>query len=179
MVKAQTFAQAVINFLHLCDEPYWGNHIINSRIEQADNTTLWSFRIKLSGYEPFPSSLLRDWAVTKRISIHTNQNKMTMKNKQKDTAMAKSRTKNEKAKHVLSVLLDELTKNFWRESIACWTLSGDDGESLMLTLNVYEGYNIPLSRLTEMVEKFEVSTFGLSFRNNGGILEILITLSND
>ena len=104
---------------------------------------------------------------------------MTMKNKQKDTAMAKSRTKNENAKHVLSVLLDELTKNFWRESIACWTLSGDDGESLMLTLNVYEGYNIPLSRLTEMVEKFEVSTFGLSFRNNGGILEILITLSND
>lgn len=63
MVKAQTFAQAVINFLHLCDEPYWGSHIINSRIEQADNTTLWSFRIKLSGYEPFPSSLLRDWAV--------------------------------------------------------------------------------------------------------------------
>lgn len=49
MVKAQTFAQAVINFLHLCDEPYWGSHIINSRIEQADNTTLWSFRIKLSG----------------------------------------------------------------------------------------------------------------------------------
>jgi len=62
MVKAQTFAQAVINFLYLCDEPYWGSHIINSRIEQADNTTLWSFRIKLSGYEPFPASLLVDWA---------------------------------------------------------------------------------------------------------------------
>ena len=104
---------------------------------------------------------------------------MTMKNKQKDTAMAKSRTKNEKAKHVLSVLLDELTKNFWRESIACWTLSGDDGESLMLTLNVYEGYNIPLSRLTEMVEKFEVTSYEISFHTVHGVLEIRIDISSD
>lgn len=84
-----------------------------------------------------------------------------------------------KKMQILSVLLDELTKNFWRESIACWTLSGDDGESLMLTLNVYEGYNIPLSRLTEMVEKFEVSTIGLSFRTIKGVLEIMIEILND
>ena len=81
--------------------------------------------------------------------------------------------------HVLSVLLDELTQNLWHDSVACWNLSGDDGESLVLTMCIYEGYNIPLGRLKEMILKFGVSSCGVSFRNNGGILEIQITLSND
>lgn len=85
----------------------------------------------------------------------------------------------EKVMHVLSVLLDELAKSILHESVACWTLSGDGSESLVLTLNVYEGYYIPLSRLKEMVEKFEVSSCGISFRSNCGLLDILITLSYD
>ena len=85
----------------------------------------------------------------------------------------------EKVMHVLSVLLDELTQNLWHDSIACWDLSGDDLKSLSLTLFVYEGYNIPMSRLTEMILKFDVPTYNLCFRNNNGTLEILITLSSN
>lgn len=85
----------------------------------------------------------------------------------------------EKVMQILSVLLDELSQNLWHDSIACWNLSGDEGDSVTLTLYVYKGYSIPLSRLKEMVEKFEVSSCGMSFRNNDGILEILITLNND
>lgn len=85
----------------------------------------------------------------------------------------------EKVMHVLSVLLDELEKCTWKGAVAAWDLSRDDAESLVLTLNVYEGYNIGLSRLKEMIEKFEVSSCGISFRCDRGILDILITLSND
>lgn len=85
----------------------------------------------------------------------------------------------EKVMHVLSVLLEELTQNLWHDSIACWNLYGDDSQSLALTLYVYENYSIPLGRLTEMITKFDMSTHRLSFRNNGGTLEILITLSNE
>lgn len=85
----------------------------------------------------------------------------------------------EKVMHVLSVLLDELTMDFWHEAVACWTLLGDDSESLVITLNIYDSYNISLSRLTELILKFNVATYGLSFRNKGGILEIMITLTND
>lgn len=87
--------------------------------------------------------------------------------------------KKEKVMHVLSVLLDELTQNLWHDSIACWNMSGDEGETLVLTLYVYKNYSIPLSRLTEMILKFDVSTYKLSFRNNDGTLEIQILLSND
>lgn len=87
--------------------------------------------------------------------------------------------KKEKVLQILSVLLDELAKKIWHELVACWTLSGDDGESLVLELNVYEDYNIPLSRLKELVEKFGVSSCGISFRSKNGLLYILITLSND
>lgn len=83
-----------------------------------------------------------------------------------------------KTLHVLSVLLDELAQNLWHDAIACWNLSGDDSESLVLTLYVYESYNIPLSRLTEMVLKFDVPKYNISFRNNG-TLEIMITLSSN
>lgn len=85
----------------------------------------------------------------------------------------------EKVMHILSVLLDELAKKIWHELVACWTLSGDDGESLVLELNVYEEYNVPLSRLKELIEKFEVPSCGISFRSKNGLLYILITLSNE
>lgn len=106
-----------------------------------------------------------------------------MKNKQKDTAMAKSRTKNEKAKHVLSVLLDELTKSIWRDSVMCWALSGGNDESvdgsLLLTLDVYESYTISQRHLTELVEKFEVTSYEISFHTVHGVLEIRIDISSD
>lgn len=85
----------------------------------------------------------------------------------------------EKVMHILSVLLDELAKKIWHELVACWTLSADDGESLILVLDAYEGYNIPLSRLKELVEKFEVSSCGISFCSKNGLLEIMITLTNN
>lgn len=85
----------------------------------------------------------------------------------------------EKVMHVVSVLLDELAKNTWKDAVAGWDLSVDDGEFLVLKLDVYEGYNIPLSNLKEMVEKFEVSSCGISFRCDRGILDILINLSYD
>ena len=85
----------------------------------------------------------------------------------------------EKTMHVLAVLLDELTQNLWHDAIACWNLSGDDGETLDLTLLVYEGYNIPLTRLQEMISKFDVPTYNLSFRNNNGTLEISIAISSN
>lgn len=85
----------------------------------------------------------------------------------------------EKVMHILSVLLDELAKKIWHELVACWTMSADDGESLILVLDVYEDYNVPLSRLKELVEKFEVSSCGISFRSKNGLLEIMITLTND
>lgn len=85
----------------------------------------------------------------------------------------------EKVMHVLSVLLDELKQNLWHDSIASWNLAGDDGETLILVLYVYDGYNISLRRLTELVQLFEVKLYDISFRNNNGILEIQITLSND
>lgn len=82
----------------------------------------------------------------------------------------------EKVMHVLSVLLDELAKSIWKGAIGCWTLSGDDSESLMVKLEAYEGYTISLSRLEEMIMKFDMPSCEVSFRNNEGILEILITL---
>ena len=85
----------------------------------------------------------------------------------------------EKVMHILSVLLDELKSNLWQDSIACWNMSGDEGKDLVLTLYVYENYSIPLSHLTKMILKFDVSTYNMSFRNNNGSLEILITLTND
>ena len=109
---------------------------------------------------------------------------MTMKNKQKDTAMAKSRTKNEKAKHVLSVLLDELNQGLWRDSVMCWTLSGSNDESgdepLLLKLTIYEKYAISLSHLKEFILNCGVlSYYNVSFRTIKGVMEIMIEISNE
>lgn len=84
-----------------------------------------------------------------------------------------------KVVHVLSVLLDELTQNLWHDAVASWNLSGDEGESIVLTLLIYENYSIPLSRLTKMILKFDVPIYRLNFRNNGGTMEILIVLSKE
>ena len=87
--------------------------------------------------------------------------------------------KKEKILQILSVLLDELNQNLWHDAIGDWNLSGDNSETLCVMLYVYDSYNIPMSQLTEMISKFDVPTYNLSFRNNNGTLEILIILSND
>lgn len=85
----------------------------------------------------------------------------------------------EKVMHVLSVLLDELTKGLWNDSVASWQLLGDDQPAVVLTLRVYEKHTVSLKPLTELIHRFEVSSFGVSFCTNDGILEIRIVLSDN
>lgn len=85
----------------------------------------------------------------------------------------------EKVMHVLSVLLDELAKNIWRESVMCWELTGDSESSLLITLDIYEGYTISLSRLTELVQMFEIKLYDISIHTNKSVLEIRIEISID
>lgn len=85
----------------------------------------------------------------------------------------------EKVMHVLSVLLDELVKSIWRESVMCWELTGDSESTLLITLDIYDGYTISLRHLTELVQLFEVKLFDISFHTNQGVLEIRIEISFD
>lgn len=85
----------------------------------------------------------------------------------------------EKVMHVLSVLLDELVKSIWRESVMCWELTGDSESTLLITLDIYDGYTISLRHLTELVQLFEVKLYDISFHTNKGVLEIRIEISFD
>lgn len=84
----------------------------------------------------------------------------------------------EKVMHVLSVLLDELTKSIWRESVMCWELTGDSEDPLLITLDIYEGYTISLRHITKLVEMFEVKLNDISCRTEHGVLEIKIEISS-
>ena len=89
----------------------------------------------------------------------------------------------ENVMRVLSVLLDELNQDVWRDSVMCWTLSGDNDESgndiLLLKLTIYEKHAIHLSQLTELVLKCGVSSYQIHFRTIKGVLEIMIEILND
>ena len=89
----------------------------------------------------------------------------------------------EKVMHVLSVLLDELTKNIWHDSVMCWTLSAENDESgsdsLLLKMTIYEKYSISLSQIKELVVKCGVLSYNIYFRTIKGVLEIMIEISND
>lgn len=89
----------------------------------------------------------------------------------------------EKVMHVLSVLLDELNQGLWRDSVMCWTLSGNNDESgdepLLLKLTIYEKYAISLSHLKEFILNCGVLSYNVSFRTIKGVLEIMIEISND
>lgn len=81
----------------------------------------------------------------------------------------------EKVMHVLSVLLDEITKGGWTDSIMGWTLSGGDDDLMLLTLSVYERYVVTLYQLTELADKFEIP-YKIDFRTEKGVLEIRYTI---
>ena len=85
----------------------------------------------------------------------------------------------EKVMHVLSMLLDELVKSIRRESVMCWELTGDSESTLLITLDIYDGYTISLRHLTELVQLFEVKLYDISFHTNKGVLEIRIEISFD
>ena len=85
----------------------------------------------------------------------------------------------EKVMHVLSVLLDELAKTIWRESVMCWELTGDSESTLLITLDIYEGYTIALRHLTELVQLLEINLYDISFHTNKSVLEIRIEISID
>lgn len=89
----------------------------------------------------------------------------------------------EKVMHVLSVLLDEMTKNIWNDAVMCWTMSGNNDEpddnTLLIKLTVYEKYAISLSQIKELVLKCGALSYNISFRTIKGVLEIMIEISDE
>lgn len=82
-----------------------------------------------------------------------------------------------KKMQILSALLDELTQSIWRDCVMCWALSGDEGEDLLLTLDIYESYTISQRWLTDLVVKLGVASYDISYLCVKGALEIRISLS--
>lgn len=89
----------------------------------------------------------------------------------------------ENVMRVLSVLLDEMTKNIWSDSVMCWTMSGNndvpEDNTLLIKLTIYEKYAVSLSQIKELVLKFGALSYNVSFRTIKGVLEIMIEISND
>lgn len=89
----------------------------------------------------------------------------------------------EKVMHVLSVLLDEMTKNIWNDAVMCWTMSGNndvpEDNTLLIKLTVYEKYAISLSQIKELVLKCGSLDYNISFRTIKGVLEIMIEILKD
>lgn len=88
----------------------------------------------------------------------------------------------EKVMHALSVLLDEMAKSIWHDSVMCWTLSGNndvpEDNTLLIKLTVYAKYAISLSQIKELVLKYGALSYNVSFRTIKGVLEIMIEISN-
>lgn len=85
----------------------------------------------------------------------------------------------EQKMHVLSVLLDEFAKSFWRDALMCWELSGDNDGGLVVILTVYERYTVTQRHLTELncnIKSAELNT-DINFRATKGTLEISIAIS--
>jgi len=89
----------------------------------------------------------------------------------------------EKVMHVLSVLLDEMTKNIWSDSVMCWTMSGNndvpEDNTLLIKLTIYEKYAVSLSQIKELVLKCGALSYNVSFRTIKGVLEIMIEISDE